>query len=170
MTDTDYIINLYTKYKSKAELENLIDIVLNFYYDNILNDIYPYVKKSMVVTLFFRDIDTILIKQHYKKKKKICICYSNKKENLTQEQINKYIYDFITNNKLPIFIYDILKLYRMRNIISIQEIKSNPRSPELFILIKYEKHDIIITEKIKNMSYHEKIDILKKIIKDIENI
>ncbi len=163
----DYIIDIYTKHKDKQDIENLVNCALSLYYDDTLNEMYPYVKKSLTVTLFLKDIETILSIQQ-KKKKKSWMCFSNKKQNI-YEKMDEYIYDFIYKNKLPTIIYNILILYRKRNVLSLDEIKLNPKSQDLFLILKYEQQNIL-SDKIQTMSYDEKINLLKKIIIDIKNI
>jgi len=76
--------------------------------------------------------------------------------------INSYIYTY----KLPIFIDEILQLYRNKNTLEIDEIKKNQRSYDLFLLLKYiGNHNKC--DKIKDMSRDDKLNLIKKIIQDI---
>ena len=104
--NSERIINLYYNNKDLIELDEILDCALELYYDETLNDMYPHKKKTYVITLFLKNIETILIKQiNYKKS---CFCFRKKEKKLTEEEINTLIHEFIYSHGLPIIIDELL--------------------------------------------------------------
>jgi hypothetical protein len=169
------IIKIYLDYKKdnlEYNLDNLLNKVIYMFYDKSLDNLYGHIKKCLVITLFLKDLDIIL--QSYNKnkqnkiKKKFCCC-TGKNHTKNNISVDLQITKFIKENKLSNFIDDVLKLYRQRNILNIEEIKKNNRSEYLFILIKYDNNNIY-TNDIINIYTNDKLKIINNIIKDIEII
>jgi hypothetical protein len=164
MNIADKILTLYCYNKEPIELDELLDNSLNLYFDDTLQDMYPHKKKSYTLAIFLRDIDSILQKQN--NKSHIFCCFPKKNKSLSLLEINLMVHEFIYTYKLPIFIDEILQLYRNKNTLEIDEIKKNQRSYDLFLLLKYiGNHDKC--DKIKDMSRDDKLNLIKKIIQDI---
>ena len=132
-----------------------------------MNNIYLYKKKSYVITLFIKNIETIILKkQQYKK----CLCFFQKKQYIKSEQIDLIISKFIYKNKLPIFIDEILKIYRYREDLTYDQIIQSQRADDLFLLLKYEQSNIKNCDKLNALSFDDKLNLIKKIICDIQMI
>lgn len=168
MNIADDIINLYCHNKSSDELDELLNSSLNMYFDDDLQDMYPHKKKSYIIALFLRDIEIIL--QNQQKKSSLFSCFHKKKKKpISISQIDLLVHEFIYMHRLPIFIHEILHLYRNRNILTIDKIKESYRSEDLFLFQKYIGNQNIC-DKVKDLSRDDKLNLIKKIIIDIEVI
>jgi hypothetical protein len=105
-------------------------------------------------------------------KKNNCFCFSKKKIKILSEfQKNKVISQFLYDNKFPKYIDDILQLYRNRNTLTTEYIRQHSRSNEMFLIIKYtNKHFTTNNEKVDKMPFNDKIDLIRQILYDIEQI
>ena len=163
MKNADNIIKSYLEYKQKHpdyDLEDIMNKALSLYYDRDLDDMILYIKKSIVIAIFLKDIHIILKPIT----KKSLFCNTKNKIN-----IDEMIFEYFYKNKIPIFIKDLLYLYRNRLNMTIEEISNNIRKDELLIFLKYEQNNNYI-ETINLMNFEQKIDLIKKIITDIEII
>lgn len=162
--DKNNLIKLLT---TQSDFESRINIALNLYFDIELNDVYHHKKKCMCIALLLKDIECIICKPKIKKNNFLCFSKQKLKkisENDKDKIISKYLYD----NKFPSYIDELLQLYRKRNIIKIDEMRLHSRCNDLFVLLKY--NNIINNQQLMNMTYDDKINLIRQILSDIEQI
>lgn len=153
------IIKLYINYKKnhiEYDLEDIMNKALSIYYDKELDELYIHKKKSIVIAMFMKDIH-ILLKLN--SKKSIFCC--KKKINI-DDKISEYFY----KHKIPIFINEILYIYRYRVNMKIEELSNHARKDDLLIFLKYEQNNNYI-DLINNMTFEQKVNLMIKIINDI---
>jgi len=152
MNCAENIIKLYMDYKKKYidyDLEDVMNKALSIYYDKELDELYIHKKKSIVIAMFMKDIHIILKPV----KKKFLFCC--KKEIDIDKKISEYFY----KNKIPIFINELLYIYRYK-------LSNHLRKDDILIFLKYEQNNNYIN-LINNMNFEQKIDLIKKIINEI---
>lgn len=154
------IIDLYKSSININDYYNIDDILnksLQIYYDDSLNDLYIHKKKSYVIASFLRDIHIIL----YNFNNDI-----DEIDNNIDNQIDNSIRIYLNKMRIPIFIIELIELYRHKNLIDIDKLKENIRYDDLLLLLKYD-NTINISKNILAMTREDKFDLIQKLINDI---
>jgi hypothetical protein len=158
--------NIIDLYKDAININDYynIDYILNkslqIYYDDSLNDLYIHKKKSYVIASFLRNIDVILYNSDDHKIDEI----DNDKKN--NDKKNNEIRIYLNKMRIPIFIIEIIELYRHIDLINIDKLKENIRYNDLLLLLKYD-NTININQNILAMTREDKFDLIQKLINDI---
>ena len=148
--------NIIDLYKSSINIDNNynIDDILNkslqIYNDDSLNHLYIHKKKSYVIASFLRDIHIILYN------------FNNNIDN----QIDNSIRIYLNKMRIPIFIIELLELYRHKNLIDMNKLKENIRYDDLLLLLKYD-NIIKCNQNILAMTREDKFDLIQKLMNDI---
>ena len=147
------------------DIDILLNKTLTIYYDENLADIYPHKKKSLCIAYFFKYIDNV-IDNKILQKHTTCFCFRKNKHTKIDTKIDTKISKYFYNHKIPVFVDELLQLYRNKDKLNIDEIKQNNRHDDLFLLLNYENTDIF-SDKIMIMTQKNKIVIIKNILLDI---
>jgi CTP synthase (UTP-ammonia lyase) len=137
---------------------------------------YLYKKKSYVIAIFLRDIDKVLQKEQ--KQKSCLFCCIKENKIIKMMRVNLLVKTFLYKHKIPNFIDELLQIYRNRNNLTIDQLKKNYRYNDLFMILKYidnydnydKNNKLENNDRLREMTQENKLNIIKKIIKDIEII
>jgi hypothetical protein len=68
--------------------------------------------------------------------------------------------------RIPIFIIELIELYRHKNLIDMDKLKENIRYNDLLLLLKYD-NIIKCNQNILAMTREDKFDLIQKLMNDI---